>query len=534
MKSLILLACMLAGCLLKLSSAANRTITVSTAYGDVLGVQTATARIFYGIPFAKSPVGNLRWNPPVPISAWAPDVLNATSRAPACPQPRCGGIPSILCPTSFSEDCLYLNIFTPLQQNSSSSTPLPVMIFIPGGNFQYLDASIPVYESEHLVNSTNVIIALIQFRLGVLGFLATGTGPNDIVGNYGILDQRLAIAWIKANIASFGGDPQQITLFGQSAGAQSVALHHVTPEMQSYFQASIVQSAPMAIPFRTYAEYIAPSVLLAEQLNCTPNDISCLRRQTYEAITIAQTKVNSMLTSFKFLLFFEPWVPVIDNSIVKGQLMDLVQNTSFPLKPMVIGTLTEEAVFYIYEAWSTPISVPLYMEVLLFTFHENAIKVFERYPPSPSGDQRALMSRLATEWVFACPTRVYSRKAATYSYVFGFPLDFDGWENETFCNNHVCHAGELPYTFESAWINFTDAGRRVSKSMATYWTNFAKSHDVNQPDTAALTWPNPSADKYYLYFQDPLDVRKDYIKDECDFWDQIGYRANWYKEFHNE
>lgn len=84
------------------------------------------------------------------------------------------------------------------------------MIFIPGGNFQFLDASIPVYESEHFVNTTNVIVALIQYRLGALGFLATGTGPDDIKGNYGILDQRMAIAWIKANIASFGGDPNQV------------------------------------------------------------------------------------------------------------------------------------------------------------------------------------------------------------------------------------------------------------------------------------------------------------------------------------
>ena len=84
------------------------------------------------------------------------------------------------------------------------------MIFIPGGNFQYLDASTPVYESEHFVNTTNVIVALIQYRLGALGFLATGTGPEDIKGNYGILDQRMAIAWIKANIGAFGGDPNQV------------------------------------------------------------------------------------------------------------------------------------------------------------------------------------------------------------------------------------------------------------------------------------------------------------------------------------
>jgi acetylcholinesterase/cholinesterase len=280
---------------------------------------------------------------------------------------------------------------------------------------------------------------------------------------------------------------------------------------------------------RTYAEYITPAVLLAEELHCAASDISCLRRQTYQDIATAQTKVNTKLTSFNFLLFFEPWVPVIDNKIVKGQLLDVVKNTSFPLKPLMIGTLTEEAVFYIYEAWSKPVSLELYIEALLFTFHEKAIKVFERYPPNELDDQRPLMSRLATHWVFSCATRIFARKASSYSYVFGFPLDFDGWENETFCNNHTCHAGELPYTFQSAWINFTDAGKRVATSMGTYWTNFAKSFDPNQPISPTMTWPKTTSDEPYLYFQDPLDLRKDYLKDECDFWDTIGYKAKPFK-----
>ena len=235
-----------------------------------------------------------------------------------------------------------------------------------------------------------------------------------------------------------------------------------------------------------------------------------------------------MLTSFEFLLFFEPWVPVIDNNIVRGQMIELVQNITFPLKPLIIGTLTEEAVFYIYEAWTKPVSLSSYVEILAFTFHENVVKVLERYPPSQIDDQRSLMSKLATHWVFSCPTRVFARKAGSYAYVFGFPLDFDGWENETFCNNHVCHAGELPYTFQSAWVNFTDAGKRVSSAMGIYWTNFAKTFNPNQPTVPTVGWPQMSTNETYLYFQDPLDIRTQYIKDECDFWDQIGYKTDFY------
>ncbi|CAF1093936.1 unnamed protein product [Adineta ricciae] len=503
---------------------ADQPVTVTTQYGDLLGYQTDVARVFYGIPFAQPPVEHLRWQPPAPIQKWAPRIRNATKPAPACPQPQCK-LPPILCPASTSEDCLYLNVFTPIPSQTPSASPLSVMIFITGGNFQFLDASAPIYESERFVNTTNTILVFIQYRLGILGFLATGTGPNDIKGNYGILDQRLAIAWVKANINAFGGDPNDITLFGQSAGGQSTALHYVSSDMQQYFQRAIIQSAPLTIPFRTYLEYVTPSVLLAEQLNCTVGNIDCFRRASYKDIVAAQAVINNMLTSFKLLLFFEPWVPVIDNVLVHGQLLHMVQNTSFPLKELIVGTLSEEAVFFIYEGWGKPVTPATYTEVVLATFVENALKVLEHYPPDSVTDVRPLLSRIATQWVFACSNRVFSRKAASYSYVFGYPLDFDGWGNETYCNGHVCHGAELPFLFESAWTNFTDAGRRVSQSMATYWTNFAKSQDPNEPIRVDTQWPRlSSGNEKYMYFQDPLQVRENYLKNDCDFWDNIGYK----------
>ncbi|CAF3607934.1 unnamed protein product [Rotaria sp. Silwood1] len=508
---------------------ANESTIVHTKYGDILGYQTDLARIFYGIPFAQAPINELRWNPPVPITKWSPKVINATSRAPACPQPPCNPS-SPLCPPHFSEDCLYLNIFTPLTtQTSQSTTPLPVMIFIPGGEFQHFDASLPIYKAERLVNTTNVIVAFIQYRLGVLGFFATGTGPNDIKGNYGILDQRLAIAWIKANINAFGGDPNEITLFGQSAGAQSAALHYVAHDMQSFFQRVIIQSAPMAIPFRTYAEYITPGVLLAEQLHCSFDDIACFRAATVENITIAQEIVNGKITSLEVLLFFEPWVPVIDNITVHGQLYETIQNLSFPIKPLITGTVNDEGLIFIYKEWNKPILPMNYVEIVFGFFRSKALKVLERYPPVGEGDQRRLLSQIATQWVFSCPTRIFARKAALYTYVFGYPLNSNTKKNEDICYRHVCHGDELPYLFESNWINITDIGRRISQSIATYWTNFAKTQNPNEPLNVPILWPigNNSNEKY-MYFQDPLQVKENYLKDDCDFWDQIGYRKDFF------
>ena len=259
-------------------------------------------------------------------------------------------------------------------------------------------------------------------------------------------------------------------------------------------------------------------------MKCPVGDLNCLRAASFQDIVVAQAIVNKKLTSFKLLLFFEPWVPVIDNDIVRGQPLDLVQNTSFPLKQLIIGSLTEEAQFFIYEGWTKPVSPTTYAEVVFGAFLQKGLLVLERYPPISTTDNRPLLARIATEWVFACSIRQFARKAASYMYVFGYPLDFDGWGNETFCNGHVCHGAELPYLFESAWVNFTDTGRRLSQSMASFWANFATSQDPNEPLPVSIAWPRfTTGDEKYLYFQNPLQIEDAYLKTTCDFWDRIGY-----------
>ncbi|UJR12357.1 hypothetical protein I4U23_016534 [Adineta vaga] len=484
---------------------ANEPVVVHTHYGDILGYQTNMSRVFYGIPFAQPPVGSLRWQLPVLITKWEPKIINATRPAYVCPQPLSPQSKSMMEYTTrpaMSEDCLYLNVFTPLTNNLSSTNLLPVMIFIPGGDFQFSSASDSIYESERLVNNTNIIIALIQHRLGVLGFLATGNGPNDIKGNFGILDQRMAIAWIKDNINAFGGDPNQITLFGQSSGAQSTALHYMTREMQPFFQRAIIQSSPMNFPFKTYLENVAPNVLLAEQLHCSPNDFTCFRSRSTDEIITAQNEVNQKLTSLNILLLFEPWLPVIDNDIVHGTLISTIRNISFPLKPLIIGSLTDECYYMIYGALKKNITVSEYIGMAIGLFGEKALKILEHYPPLTSGDQRPNIARIATEWIFTCSTRVFARKAATYSYVFGYPYNK---VNSLNCPDHACHADELPYIFQSFWERFTDSGRYISQGMATYWTNFAKSENPNDPLSVPLSWPKfTDGNETYMFIQNPF------------------------------
>ena len=273
---------------------------------------------------------------------------------------------------------------------------------------------------------------------------------------------------------------------------------------------------------RTYLEYVAPTVLLAEQLHCSPNDLTCFRSRSADEIITAQNKVNQEISSANLLLFFEPWLPVIDNDIVHGTLIHTIRNVSFPLKSLIIGTLTDECYDMIYSAFKTNITVSEYIGMAVGLFGENALKILEHYPPISGGDQRSNIAHVATHWIFSCSTRVFARKAATYSYVFGYPYNQIISSN---CADHACHGDEVPYIFESFWQRFSDIGRYISQGMATYWTNFAKSENPNDPSSVPLSWPKvTSGNETYMFIQNPFQLGQNYLKDKCDLWDQIGYK----------
>ncbi|CAF4484952.1 unnamed protein product [Rotaria socialis] len=211
-----------------------------------------------------------------------------------------------------------------------------------------------------------------------------------------------------------------LILIVDSAGAQSKLLHYGTSGMRSFFQAAIIQSSPMSFPFRTYAEYITCTVLLAEQLKCV---------------------------------------------------------------------------------------------------------VVEHFPPDEVNDQRPLLARLFTQWTFTCSSRLFARKAPiAYTHVFTYPPITNGASNSSVFQGHVCHGDELYFLFEALRANLTAAGRRLSSNFANYWTNYAKSQDLNQPIQVPLIWPRFHNDVMkYLCFQDPIETMDNYFKDDCDFCDKIGY-----------
>ena len=226
-----------------------------TASGPLMGGSDAGTTRYLGVPYARPPVGDLRWRDPQPVEAWT-GVRDATRFAPACPQTgvSMAGEP----PSPTDEDCLYLNIWIP-ETTERDGQSWPVIVWVPGGGLTNGSTSIPLYDGAALARR-GVIVVTVAYRLGVLGFLAhpeltaeSGTGGS---GNYGLMDQIAALEWVRDSIAAFGGDPEQGTVAGQSAGATSVSILMASPRAQGLFQRAIGQSGGLFEPLALAPRYL--------------------------------------------------------------------------------------------------------------------------------------------------------------------------------------------------------------------------------------------------------------------------------------
>ena len=305
-------------------------------------------------------------------------VLEATEFVSACPQMQksADGTPFITVP--MSEDCLYLNVWTPLESASSGNETIPVMVWFHGGAFWTGWGGDGLFWGDYMVNSTsNVIIVTTNYRLGALGQF---NSPN-LAGNYGFQDQQMALQWVQDHIASFGGDPDKVTIFGQSAGAMSVTIHTIVPSSAGLFSRAIAESNPVGINYRTSEENYPYAEKVADLLNCTYTDMNCLRSKTWEEIVDAQTRgymINLPLTTLEFL----PYAPIIDGTIIPDQPMALYRSgkVNSNVEAVVFGVCRNEslALFPV----DVPIPAPLYKLMVDAFFSTNSSLVLDQYPAS--------------------------------------------------------------------------------------------------------------------------------------------------------
>lgn len=333
-----------------------------------------------------------------------------------------------------------------------------------------------------------------------------------------------------------------MTLFGQSAGAQSTILHIMSDKSVKYFQKAIIESSPFTIAYRNEAEAYLIGDFLADMLGCAGGqDMTCLRSKTAEEIAIAQGKAGDIITSFRLLEAFEPWGPWVDGVEVLFEPIDAFDAAKFDVKmPVLLGTLTEECRIYIYSAWTSPLDPLQYAEIVTATKPAHALDILNEYPPLQMPDQRDVMTSLSTDFVFGCSSRkvfrdeVADNNTNIWMYIYDHAFSFDGWGNITFCQGHVCHGSELPILFHTAGLvgfKYTPAELVLSDQMLAYWTNFAKSGNPNhnfdkKSFKAAPAWPNySSADNWAIMrLKTPLnEVNHNFNAKFCDFWDKIGY-----------
>ncbi|KAJ8007272.1 hypothetical protein DPEC_G00115820 [Dallia pectoralis] len=517
---------------------------VLTNDGVIKGLTVEHSHIFYGIPYADPPVAAYRWMPPRPVSPWL-GVYDATYPRSACMQ-GCNSSISDECPQKVSEDCLYLNIFVSRDVNFSSPVPrpLPVLVWIHGGDFIAGSASKAMYDGRFISNFTHTVVVSIEYRLGAFGFLVSGKDPKtSATGNYGILDQQAALLWVQQNIALFGGDPNKVTIFGESAGAQSVGLHLMMENSKALFKQAVLQSLPFSIPLKTRHGALKLGRDFAEQANCSINNMACLLSLSPQAVLDAQMKSSSrVINPFRFLEVFETWGPYIDGKLIEEQAVTAFQKGHWQKeKPVLLGTTSEEGVIFVNGVFTEPVSAIESVVYITAIFKQHALQILWEYLPLyKDTDKRDMLAQIVTDFIFLCPSRKSARTAteagsSVWMYVFDHVAsDHSVWSGQPACYEHVCHGAELPFVFDSAAVanyTLTAPERLLSNRMLCYWGEFAHAGDpasrVEQTgfcrEQRSPAWPRYSnAGSWMLMNFTVHSHSQPGTRDAaCDFWDKL-------------
>lgn len=437
----------------------------------------------------------------------------------------------------------------------------PVFFWMHGGAYEQGLGNCAVYDGSNFVKN-NVITVVINYRLGALGFLAA----SNMKGNFGTMDQRLALKWTQDNIGAFGGNPNGVTIGGQSAGAMSVVSHLQSPNATGLYRYAIIESDPLSLPFHTKESASKNADSFAEYLSCGNNDLACLRSKTperknhhyqyyrqyyhnypyYYISELLEAQEKSVKINLDNMLEnFLPFSPIVDGTEILEQPLDALRNGNFNKVPILAGSLLQEGILFVNELFPKSLSKLKYDGVIKGTFgNKNENEILKLYPsPDYTGDNsdgRPQLSTLTTDLLFYCPLRNAVRgyqsalginAPTTFIYQFTHALSFDCWGPDyAFCVGAVCHGSELPFVFNvfsdgSTTYYPTPDERQLQVDISNAWINFIKNGDPNKGLTVPSIFPaySGSSDTIVIMnepgFQDTSNLRDSY----CDLWDKLGY-----------
>jgi para-nitrobenzyl esterase len=498
---------------------AGRRTEVDTTSGPVRGTESASALLYLGIPYAEAPIGALRWQPPKPRRPWKA-MRDATRFGSPCPS---GLADKAL---NASEDCLYLNVYVPKRPKAPSREPnFPVMVWIHGG--ANAGGAGEFYDPTPLLKAGDgVVVVTLNYRLGAFGFLAHPAldAQGHAAVNYGIMDQQLALAWVRDNIGHFGGDPHNVTIFGESAGGLNTTTHLISPFSQGLFHRAIIQSGAYLLDTPSLASSQALGVEFAKRAGCVEQTAKCLRALSPEAILANAGDVNTTMSSFH--------QATVDGRILPESHRSALAAGRFARVPVLVGNNADEGRLGVSGG---------------FTWAEHQKKL-ETDLPAASKDPataRALYSqpryRTAADAAsaadgdrtFACTalhsSRLISRWVPTYSYEFA---------DSASGRFGATHAAELKYLFNfalpsefktgrwgEAWKalegrpdTLAPASRHLAEVMQASWTSFARS---GKPESSMLSrWP-PASQGIQLLAPERLVVESPTSfaeRHQCAFW----------------
>jgi para-nitrobenzyl esterase len=498
------------------SAADSARPTALTASGVVIGITAEGIDEFLGIPYAAPPVGNRRWRPTKPYGLFPRSLLQATQFGSECTQAGGG-----------SEDCLFLNVYSP--QGTGAGSGLPVMFWIHGGSLT-TGGSDP-YNPVRLVKQ-GVIVVTINYRLGYLGFFAQSAidAEGHINANYGLMDQQFALKWVKRNIAGFGGDPNRVTIFGESAGGQSVYAQLASPLAAGMFSGAISESGSY-LEFQNYFSYLptlaqaeAAGAQVADSVECTNQTAKCLR--AVPAATLVALEPS-------------PVYPVVDGALLTQTITAAFASGEFNRVPVISGTNHDEWRLFVaedYDFQGNPI--------LTSTEYDNAVAalwgsslgpvVLELYPYSiyPSGG--VALGASGTDGIFSCPARnadqALSQYVTTYTYEFN---DENAPPSQSYFGGLLTfplgayHTSELQYLFKGA--NFfglpvaalSHKQVLLSDAMVSYWTQFAKTGNPNSSAEPVWSPYSASTDQFQSFIPPAPVVESNFAAaHQCStFWD---------------
>ena len=444
--------------------------------GRVQGTMNHGVQAFLGLPYARPPIGDLRWRPPQPPAPWD-KLRTATAFARACPQ-RGVSMPGEPTPRA-SEDCLYLNVWTPVR---ATHKPLPVIVWIHGGGWTNGATSLPLYAGDALA-ARGVVVVSVAYRLGALGFLAhpelsrEGGGSS---GDYGIMDQVAALHWVRRNIANFGGDSSRVTIAGQSAGAMSVSLLIASPDAKGLFHRAIAQSGGIFEPLELAPNYSLPQAEKDGQAYA----------QALGAPSLAQLRalpVDVLLGPAAARVGH----PVIGTRVLPRAPYDAYASRRWNSVPLLLGYNAEEASSLVD---LSAVRGASFASDIAQAWGPLPPSLLNAYPFEDDADARRARGEFERDlrfgWDMWAWARLQARTGApTYLYRFSRQPPFPAGSAQAGWG--AAHFAELWYMFghldQEPWA-WTDADRRLSTTMMDQWVAFARTGDPNGPNRPA--WPH--------------------------------------------